>query len=70
MTVAHQVPLSMGFPRQEHGSGSPFPPQSDLPNLGIKPKSPELPADSLSGGSSGKEPACQCRRHKRCRFSP
>ena len=21
-------------------------------------------------GASGKEPACQCRRHKRCRFSP
>ena len=24
----------------------------------------------LAGGASGKEPACQCRRHKRCRFSP
>ena len=22
------------------------------------------------GGASGKEPACQCRRHKRCGFSP
>ena len=22
------------------------------------------------GGTSGKEPACQCRRHKRCRFDP
>ena len=22
------------------------------------------------GGASGKEPACQCRRHKRCRFDP
>ena len=21
------------------------------------------------GGSSGKEPACQCRRHKRCKFN-
>ena len=21
-------------------------------------------------GASGKEPACQCRRHKRCRFDP
>ena len=21
-------------------------------------------------GVSGKEPACQCRRHKRCRFDP
>ena len=24
-TVAHQVPLSMGFPSQEHCSGLPFP---------------------------------------------
>ena len=22
------------------------------------------------GGASGKEPACQCSRHKRCRFDP
>ena len=22
------------------------------------------------GGTSGKEPTCQCRRHKRCRFDP
>ena len=24
----------------------------------------------LPGGASGKEPACQCRRHKRCSFDP
>ena len=24
----------------------------------------------LSCGGSGKEPACQCRRHKRCSFNP
>ena len=24
----------------------------------------------FSGGASGKEPTCQCRRHKRCRFHP
>ena len=29
-----QAPLSMGFPRQEHGSH--FPPPRDLPNPGIK----------------------------------
>jgi len=23
-----------------------------------------------SGGTRGKEPACQCRRHKRCGFNP
>ena len=24
----------------------------------------------MPGGASGKEPACQCRRHKRCGFDP
>ena len=41
-TVAHQAPLSMGFPRQEYRSGLPFPSQGDLPDLGIKPESPAL----------------------------
>ena len=31
-TVAHQVPLSMEFSRQENWSGLPFPPPGDLPN--------------------------------------
>ena len=31
-TVAHQVPLSMGFPRQEYWSGLPFPTPGDLPD--------------------------------------
>ena len=39
-TVAHQAPLSMGFPRQEGWSGLPFPPPGDLPNLEIELKSP------------------------------
>ena len=30
-TVAHQVPLSMGFSRQEYWSGLPFPTPGDLP---------------------------------------
>ena len=34
-TVALQVPLSMGFPRQESWSGCPFPTPGDLPNLGF-----------------------------------
>ena len=46
-SVAHQAPLSMGFSRQEHWSGLPFPPQGDLPNPGIKPASPALQANSL-----------------------
>ena len=35
--VAHQVPLSMGFPRQEYWSRLPFPSPWDLPDPGIKP---------------------------------
>ena len=38
-TVAHQAPLSMEFPWQEHWSGVPFPSPGDLPNPGIEPKS-------------------------------
>ena len=38
-TVAYQAPLSIGFSRQEHCSGSPFPPPGDLLNQGIKPVS-------------------------------
>ena len=41
-TVAHQAPLSMGFPRQEFSSGLPFPAPGDLPNPGIEPKCPAL----------------------------
>ena len=35
-TVAYQVPLSMGFSRQEYWSGLPFPSPGDLPDRGIK----------------------------------
>ena len=47
-TVAHQAPLSMGFPRQEYWSGLPFHPPGDLPDIGIKPKSP-LASSALAG---------------------
>ena len=43
-TVVHQVPLSMGFSRQEFWDGLPFPPPRDLPYPGIKPMSPVSPA--------------------------
>ena len=39
-TVAHQAPLSMEFSRQEYWSGLPFPSPGDLPDPGIKPRSP------------------------------
>ena len=38
-TVAHQVPLSVGFSRREYWSGLPFSSPGDLPNPGIKPAS-------------------------------
>ena len=41
-TIAHQTPLSIGFPRQEYWSGLPFPPPGDLANPGIEPTSPAL----------------------------
>ena len=40
--VAHQAPLSMGFPRQEYWSGLPFPSPGDLPDPGIEQASPVL----------------------------
>ena len=43
-TIARQAPLSLGFPRQEYGSGLPFPTPRDLPNPGIEPKSFTSPA--------------------------
>ena len=41
-TAANQAPLSMGFSRQEHWSGLPFPPPEDLPHSGMEPASPAL----------------------------
>ena len=46
-TVAHQAPLSMGFPRQEYSSGLPFPSPGNLPNLETELESPAFWVDSL-----------------------
>ena len=43
-TVARQAPLSIGFPRQEHWSGLPFPSPGDPPGPGVQPLSPGSPA--------------------------
>ena len=53
-TVAYQAPPSMGFSRQECWSGLPFPSPGDLPNPGIKPRSPALQADTLPSEPLGK----------------
>ena len=46
-TVAYQAPSSMEFSRQEYWSGLPFPSPGDLPDPGIKFRSPVLQADAL-----------------------
>ena len=53
-TVAHQASPSMGFSRQEYWSGLPFPPPGDLPDPGIKLRSPALQADALTSEPPGK----------------
>ena len=53
-TVAHQASPSMGLSRQEYWSGLPFPCSGDLPDPGIKPRSPALQADALTSEPPGK----------------
>ena len=53
--VAYQTPLSMGFPRQEHWIGLPFPSPGDLPHPEIEPRFPMLQADSLPSELPGKK---------------
>ena len=58
-TVAHQAPFSMGFSRQEYGSGLPCPPPGDLSDPGIEPESfmlPALPGGCFTPAPPGKPP--------------
>ena len=55
-TAIRQAPLSMKFSRQEYWSGLPCPPPGDLPDPGIKPRSPALQVDSLLSEPRGKPP--------------
>ena len=50
-TIAHQAPLSMGFPRQEYWSELSFLLPGDLLNPGTEPASP-----ALAGGFFTTEP--------------
>ena len=51
---ARQAPPSMGFSRQEYWNELPFPSPKDLPDPGIKPRSPAMQADSLPVEPPGK----------------
>ena len=53
-TIADLAPLPMGFSRQEHWSGLPFPSPGDLPSPGIEPRSPAMQADYLLSEPPGK----------------
>ena len=46
-TAAHQAPLSIGVSRQGYWSALPIPSPGDLPDPGIKPRSPALQVNSL-----------------------
>jgi len=52
--ITGQALLSMGFSRQAYWSGLPFPSPGDLPDPGIKPKSPALQKDFLLLNHQGK----------------
>ena len=51
--IARQAALSMGFSREEHWSGLPFPLPGDFPNPGM---TPTCPSPALAGGFFIMEP--------------
>ena len=53
-TIACQAPPSMGFFKHVFWSGLPFPSPRDLPNPGIKPRSPTLQTGALPSEPPGK----------------
>ena len=53
--------MSVGFPRQEHKSGLPFPSPGDLLHPRIKPVSPVLQADSSPLSHQGSHAMSQCK---------
>ena len=58
-TIAHKVPLSMGFSRQENWGGLSYLPPGALPKPGIEPASPAAPilqSDSLLLSHRGSPP--------------
>ena len=61
-TVAHQAPLSIGFPRQEYWSGLPLPCPGHLLNPGIETMSPALQAFFTT--EPPEEPTAVINHHK------
>ena len=59
-TVAHQAPVSIGFPRQEYWSGLPFPSPADIPDPEIKPVSPALAGGFFTTGATWEAFCCCC----------
>ena len=55
-TVAHQAPLSLGYPRQEYWNGLPFPSPGDLPDPEVEPASPALAGGFFITEPPGKPP--------------
>ena len=53
-TIACQAPPSTGFFKHVFWSGLPFPSPRDLPNPGIKPRSPTLQTGALPSEPPGK----------------
>ena len=49
-----RLPSPWRFSRQKYWSGLPCPPPGNLPNLGIKPRSPALQVDALPSEPPGK----------------
>ena len=62
-TVAHQAPLSMGFPRQEYCNGLPFPSPGDLPDPGIELTSPAFPGKFSTTETHGKPIVCYIQQY-------
>ena len=60
-TVAWQVSLSMGFPRQKYWSDLPLHSLGDLPNSGIKPSSAALAGKFFTTEPPGK---LRCKPYK------
>ena len=68
-TLTCLAPLSMGFSRQKHWSGQPFPSPGDFPDPRIESESPALQADSLLSEPPGKHSRTLYIKKKKAKFT-